>query len=225
MPHHHAHTGLQQDKSISTKGSTIQWAHFYDFSVNLLALGTEKRFRETTADLAQIQLGDNVLDVGCGTGNLTILAKEAAGPTGAVYGIDAAPEMIEVAGSKARKAGVDVDFSFGVVEKLDFPNERFDLVLSSLMVHHLPGDGLKSKAFTEMYRVLKPGARLLIVDFEPPKNRFVRWLLKPFLKGMLAYDVRSNIPLLEEVGFSRIKSGSTGHRLASFVSAGKVQVY
>jgi ubiquinone/menaquinone biosynthesis C-methylase UbiE len=93
------------------------------------------------------------------------------------------------------------------------------------MVHHLPGDELKSKAFAEMYRVLKPGARLLIVDFEPPKNRFVRWLLKPFLKGMLAYDIRSIIPLLEEVGFANIKSGNSDHRLASFVSAGKVQVY
>jgi demethylmenaquinone methyltransferase/2-methoxy-6-polyprenyl-1,4-benzoquinol methylase/phosphoethanolamine N-methyltransferase len=193
--------------------------------VNLLALGTERRLRETTIDLAQIQPGDNVLDVGCGTGILTILAKEAAGSTGAVYGIDAAPEMIEVAASKASKAGVDVDFSFGVVEKLDLPTDRFDLVLSSLMVHHLPGDGLKSKAFAEMYRVLKPGARLLIVDFEPPKNRFIRWLLKPFLKGMLAYDIRSIIPLLEEVGFTEIESGSTGHRLASFVSARKVQVY
>jgi demethylmenaquinone methyltransferase/2-methoxy-6-polyprenyl-1,4-benzoquinol methylase/phosphoethanolamine N-methyltransferase len=225
MPHHHAHSGNRQDKSLSTKGSTIHWARFYDFSVNLLALGTEKRLREVTIAQAQIQPGDDVLDVGCGTGNLTLLAKKAAGPTGAVFGIDAAPEMIEVAASKARKAGVNANFSHGVVEKLEFQDERFDLILSSLMVHHLPGDDLKSKAFGEMYRVLKPGANLLIIDFAPPKSRFIRWLLQPVLKGMLAYDIRSNIPLLEEVGFTRIESGSTGHRLASFVSARKVQVY
>jgi ubiquinone/menaquinone biosynthesis C-methylase UbiE len=225
MPHHHAHSDNHQDKSPSTKGSTIHWARFYDFAVNLLALGTEKRLRELTVAQAQIQPGDDVLDVGCGTGNLTLLAKKAAGPTGAVYGIDAAPEMIEVAASKAREAGVDVDFSHGVVEKLEFPDDRFDLILSSLMVHHLPGDDLKSKAFDEMYRVLKPGAHLLIIDFAPPKNRFLRWLLKPILKGMLAYDIRSNVPLLEQVGFTKIESGSTGHRLASFISARKVQVY
>ncbi|MGB3717029.1 MAG: class I SAM-dependent methyltransferase, partial [Candidatus Promineifilaceae bacterium] len=164
-------------------------------------------------------------DVGCGTGNLTLLAKTRTGPTGNVGGIDPSPEMINVARHKAEKDGIDVTFSIGVAEQLDLPDDHLDVVLSSLMVHHLPGEELKSRAFTEMHRVLKPGGRILIVDFEPPRNRFARWLLKPFLKGMLDYDIRSIVPLVESAGFVDVTSGRTGHRLASFVSSRKDHVY
>lgn len=225
MPHHNTISKHGHGTTVSTEGHTIRWSRFYDLSVNLLTLGTEKRLREAAIDLAQIQPGDRVLDVGCGTGSLTILAKKKAGLSGAVYGVDPAAEMIDVARTKAANEGIDVNFILGVAENLEFPNDDFDLVLSSLMVHHLPGDGLKSLAFAEMYRVLKPGSHLLIVDFEPPKNYFLRWLLRPFLKGMLDYDIRAIIPLLMEAGFTEIESGKTEHRLASYVSARKVQVY
>lgn len=225
MPHHNTSSSHTHGASAATEGHTIHWAKLYDHSVNLLALGTEKKLREATVKLAQITPGEQVLDVGCGTGSLTILAAKKAGSDGGVTGIDPSAEMIAVAREKAEQSGVKVEFTVGAAEALNYPDGHFDIVISSLMVHHLPGEQLKSAVFAEMYRVLAPNGRLLIVDFEPPTNRLSRWLLRPFLKGMLDYDIGTILPLLEKAGFRSLSSGSTDHRLASFVHGRKDQVY
>jgi len=72
--------------------------------------------------------------------------------------------MIARAGKKARKAGLEVDFRSGLVESLPFPGGQFDVVLSTLMLHHLPGK-LRSQCAVEVRRVLKPGGRVLAIDF------------------------------------------------------------
>src|SRR6266545_922106 len=95
---------------LQTKGRPIRWATRYDRLVRLITFGKDKAFRERTADIAHIKPGDIVLDVGCGTGELTLAAKARTGSIGKVYGIDAAREMIEVARSKAARQGVDIDF-------------------------------------------------------------------------------------------------------------------
>src|SRR5206468_3453161 len=146
---------------------------------------------------------------GCGTGSLTLALKVPVGPTGSVQGIDASPEMIRVARRDARKAGVDVGFQEGLAEALPFPEGTFDLVVSQLAMHHLPGD-LKRRAFTEMLRVLKPGGRCLIVDFEPPKTGlgrlFARLVLGPV---MMQIDVRDYGALMEKAGFRNVETGRT----------------
>ena len=79
----------------------IHWARAYDLLVWALMLGRERTFREKTLDLACLAEGDSVLDVGCGTGTLAILAKNRVGNLGKVTGVDASPEMI----NRARIAG------------------------------------------------------------------------------------------------------------------------
>lgn len=148
-----------------TKGRTIPWASFYDTVVWLLSRGKGQALREATVKLAQIKPGERVLDVGCGTGDLTMAAKALADSTGEVYGTDASPEMIDLARRKVTRAGIDVTFQVDLIEKITFPDNQFDVVLSSLMMHHLPDD-LKREGLAEIYRVLKPGGRLLIVDIE-----------------------------------------------------------
>jgi demethylmenaquinone methyltransferase/2-methoxy-6-polyprenyl-1,4-benzoquinol methylase/phosphoethanolamine N-methyltransferase len=188
---------------------------------HVLLLGRERRLREMTADMAGIKPGDRVLDVGCGPGNLTLAAKSRTGTGGEVHGIDAAPEMIEVAMGKAAKSGADVDFRVGLIEEIPFEDGYFDVVLSSLMIHHLPDD-LKRRGFTEIRRVLKPGGRLLIVDFKPPSNHFMKHILAHILSHrMMKVDVDGYVPMMEQAGFSNIEKGSTQFRLISFIKGEK----
>ncbi len=163
----HLHGGDQHshaDSAPQTTGNVIHWANRYDLVVQFMALGQAGRLRRKTIEFAGIAPGERVLDVGCGTGALTLLAKQHAGSTGQVSGLDAAPEMIEVARRKAARQRAEVDFRVGVIEQLPYPDGSFDVVLSSLMMHHLPAD-LKPRALAEIRRALRPTGRLVIVDF------------------------------------------------------------
>ena len=119
--------------------------------------------RRTIADLAQLQPGEAVLDVGCGTGTLALEARERVGITGRVCGIDPSRQMITYARRKAARRNLSVDFQPGVVERLAFPDRSFDVVLCIWMIQHLPNDD-KRHGLAEIVRVLKPGGRLLLVD-------------------------------------------------------------
>lgn len=215
--HSHAH-------APHTAGRTIRWARSYDIVVWLLTLGRERAIREMTIDMAGLKQGDKVLDVGCGTGTLTMTAMAQVASYGEVHGIDAAPEMIEAARRKAAKAGAEVSFQVGLIENIPFPDNSFDIVLSSLMLHHLPGEDLKRLGFSEICRVLKPGGRFLAVDYEPLSNPFLRVLF-----GVLTiHGVRSTFSglpaMMEEAGFIDIKAGRTRYSVLSFIQGRKGDV-
>ena len=122
------------DSQLGTEGFTLGFvAEQYDLVEPFL-----HKIRELTLELAEIRRGDRVLDVGCGTGSLTILEKKMVGKDGYVVGIDAAIEMIDVAKKKAFRKNLDVDFKRGFIEKIPYENDYFDVVTSSFMFHHLP---------------------------------------------------------------------------------------
>ena len=121
----------------ATGAIVLHAPRFYDFLAWVVMLGREGAFREKVIDLARVKPGESILDVGCGTGTLAITAKRAVGPTGKVFGIDASPEMLERAGTKARKAGVDIVFKNESIDELSFPDAQFDVVLNSLMLHFI----------------------------------------------------------------------------------------
>lgn len=148
----------------NTSGAVIHWAARYDLLINLLTLGGERRFRERLLGLARIGPGESVLDIGCGTGTLAIAAKRRVGTSAVVHGIDASPEMIARARRKATRAGTPVAFEIALAQSLPFPDGQFDVVLSTVMLHHLPR-AARPEAILEARRVLKPGGRLLAVDF------------------------------------------------------------
>jgi demethylmenaquinone methyltransferase/2-methoxy-6-polyprenyl-1,4-benzoquinol methylase/phosphoethanolamine N-methyltransferase len=197
----------------ATRGHVIHWAPLYDLAFGRFL----RRTHAAVVELAAVRSGERVLDVGCGTGSLAVALKASAGPRGSVLGVDASKEMIDVARRNVTKAGVDVSVQVGLAEALPFPDETFDLVVSQLAIHHLPGD-LKRAAFTEMRRVLKSGGRCLIIDFEPPRS-FPGRLVARLVVGpeMMQVHVAGYRAPLEQAGFSGIETGRTRHRLLSFV--------
>jgi ubiquinone/menaquinone biosynthesis C-methylase UbiE len=199
-------------------GSMEGWGSTYDKITAILFLGKEREVRQNTLELAHLNPGEHVLEVGCGTGTLTLVAKEKVGQAGEVYGIDVAGDMLNTAWDKAMRANVEATFQSGRIEEIPFPDHRFDVVLCSLMLHHVPGDEAKRKGFIEIQRVLKPGGRLLIVDFEPPTNLILQHFILSFLgQAMLKNNVREFIPMMEKTGFVDIESGRTNSRFISFV--------
>ena len=218
MRHHlHSHS---VEQPAQTEGSLIRWAPYYDMVTNLMTLGQARRLRTVTVAGALIKPGDSVLDVGCGTGEVTLQAKMRA-QDGRVYGIDPAPEMVTVAKSKAARRGLDIDFRIGVIEALPFPDSSIDVVTSSLMMHHLP-QNLKVRGLAEIYRVLKPGGRLLIADFMRPTGSFLNHLFIVVTRHQgLQKGIEDLRDLLEQAGFKKIKILDDKVLVIGFVRATK----
>lgn len=139
-------------------------ASHYDLLVWFITFGRERRFRERVLAPAMLRPGEAVLDVGCGTGSLAMLAKTQVGDAGRVHGIDASAEMIARAKAKAAKKHADVNFEEARAQALPFADATFDVVLSTVMLHHLRR-AVREDAVREMRRVLKSGGRLVVVDF------------------------------------------------------------
>lgn len=197
----------QDEPSAHTQGMTMNWAApFYDLYCPAVGLG--RGFRAQTLSYAAIRPGERILDVGCGTGVLTRLAAEAAG---SATGIDPAARMIQVARETAARLGSAAEFKVAAMESLPFPDASFDLVLSSLMLHHLPPE-TKQRGLAEAYRVLRPGGRLVIADFARPANPLWWLLLWPFLMmPSVADNLGGRIPAhLREAGFTQVET--RGHR-------------
>lgn len=151
-------------------GLLLHSAGFYDLTLWLLNLGRGRGFHERFLELADLKPGETVLDVGCGTGSLALVAKRVVGPEGAVFGVDASPEMLVRATKKARRAGLEVVFSLAPAQHLPYGDDQFDAVFSTLMLHHLPRSS-RGECAAEIARVLKPGGRVLAVDFGAPAGR------------------------------------------------------
>lgn len=194
----------------------------YDSYMRKMTLGRERALRETTVDLAQVKPGDCILEVGCGTGSLTLAAKRRAGPAGKAFGIDIIPVMIDLSRRKAAQAGEEITFQPGSVDDIPFPDNQFDAVMGSFMIFHMSED-TRRKGIAEIHRVLKPGGRLLVLDLALPAQRVQRAIAKRLFGGMLEHDLRELSPLLEASGFANIESGPAKFRVMGLSVLGFVR--
>ena len=187
-----------------------------------MTLGQASRLRRMTVDQALVQSRETLLDVGCGTGGVTIPAKLQVGKNGRVAGIDPAPEMIAVARRKAKRAGVEIDFRVGVIESLPFPDATFDVVTSSLMMHHLP-EHVQVKGLAEIWRALKPGGRILIADMMRLGTSFPkRFFMLALQHGHgVQFGIEDLPKLLREAGFEKVEQLDARFLTIGFVRAKK----
>ena len=128
--------------------------------------GRRGRVYRRIVALAGVRSGDAALDVGCSGGYLARKLADAAGPGGHVTGIDPSQKAI---GHARRHAGPAITFTVGAAQALPLPDASFDVVTCTLAMHHVPARRRKD-AIAEMYRVTRPGGRLLIADFDPARR-------------------------------------------------------
>jgi ubiquinone/menaquinone biosynthesis C-methylase UbiE len=221
----HRHSAAAEAPVKETKGLILKGGWRYDLHGWLFDTfwlrGQGQELRRRSGALARIQPGEQVLDVGCGTGTLAIEVARRVGATGRVVGIDPGTEQIARARTKAARRHVPVEFQVGVIEQLAFPDQTFDVVLSTLMMHHLPAS-LKRQGLAEIARVLKPGGRMVIADFTRPKDR--QGQARRFHAG------GSSLPelaiLVQEAGFSQVETQEMPPlRFSAFPGAGFVRGY
>jgi ubiquinone/menaquinone biosynthesis C-methylase UbiE len=196
---HHGHG----DTAGRTPGKLVGHGR-YELFAALFFGGRRRRVFRRLAAASGARPGDRVLDVGCGSGYFTRLMAEAVAPDGTAQGVDPSGEAIAQASSLTRLA--NCTFSDGIAEALDAADGTYDVVVSSLTIHHLP-ETLRPQAIGEMFRVLRPGGSLLIADSRPPATRIGRQLMSRHSPAMANNPVDLIETIVRQAGFEQLRNG------------------
>jgi len=156
--------------------------------------------------LASLREGETVLDLGSGAGFDCFLAANKIGKNGRVIGVDMTPEMVEKAREIAKKSNYEnVEFKLGEIESLPVPDDSVDIVISNCVINLSPD---KTKVFKEVFRVLKPGGRLMISDIvllkelpDPIKNSIEAYV--GCVSGAIIKD--EYLEAIKEAGFEEVQ--------------------
>ncbi len=224
--HRHSPAGeASANEAKATTGLILEGGWRYDLHGRLLDTfwfrGQGQELRRRAATLARLRPGEQVLDVGCGTGTLALEVARRVGRAGRVVGVDPSPEQIARARAKAAQRHLPIEFQIGVIEQLTFLDQTFDAVLSTLMMHHLPAP-LKRQGLAEIARVLKPGGRLVIADFTHKQDRAGQ-AARFHAGGSSLHDLGA---LVADAGFSQVETEEMAPaRFSAFPGAGLLRAH
>jgi demethylmenaquinone methyltransferase / 2-methoxy-6-polyprenyl-1,4-benzoquinol methylase len=168
-PHQHA------DKPTKVRGMFAAIADSYDLNNRVHSLWQDVRWRNFAVKMAKVQPGEHVLDVACGTGDLT-QAFATRSQAAKVVGVDFTPAMLAHAGEKRQKLAQEpaskITYAEGDAQQLQYPDASFDVVSIAFGIRNVQDP---ARALREFHRVLKPAGRLIVLEFDQPKNPAVRW--------------------------------------------------
>ena len=171
----------------------------------------ESLFKDQLIRQARIQTGSRVLDLGCGTGTLTLRLKRQH-PDAEVVGLDADPRALRIAEAKAAAASIPIAFDQGMAFALPYADNTFDRVLSSLHFHHLTHED-KARTAREAKRVLQPLGELHVADWGKARNGAMRaaFLAVQLLDGFetTTENVRGALPhVFAAAGFEDVRESA-----------------
>jgi demethylmenaquinone methyltransferase/2-methoxy-6-polyprenyl-1,4-benzoquinol methylase len=201
-------------------------AQHYDFMNTLLSFGVHHLWKRSAVRMLKLAPGDHLLDVCGGTGDLAILAARHLGPEGGVVVYDINRAMIEAGLHKVANKDIEdrVRYVQGDAENISFPDRRFDAAMVGFGIRNVTN---VKKGFEEMFRILKPGGRMMCLEFSKPTflpfrklYDFYSFYIMPFLGELMAGSrgAYTHLPesirmfpmpdelseLLKEIGFSRV---------------------
>jgi demethylmenaquinone methyltransferase/2-methoxy-6-polyprenyl-1,4-benzoquinol methylase len=177
----------------------------YDVMNDVLSMGIHRVWKRFTIDCSGIRKGQKVLDLAGGTGDLTAKFSRVVGKTGQVILADINDSMLKVGRSKLRDMGIadNVNYVQANAEELPFPDNHFDLVTIAFGLRNVTD---KDKALASIFRVLKPGGRLLVLEFSKPLYQpvsqfydFYSFNILPKLGKLIANDSESYQYLAESI--------------------------
>ena len=197
---------------ISTENKTDRvYQHFssvarhYDFMNTLLSFGIHYAWKRTAVRMLKLAPGDRILDVCGGTGDLAIMAARSIGPAGQVIIYDINRDMIQAGMHKVIDSEIEDRLGYiqGNAESISFPACHFDTAMVGFGIRNVTR---MKKGFEEMYRVLKPGGKMMCLEFSKPTWPVFRWLydfysfyIMPFLGQLIAGNRKAYMHLPESI--------------------------
>ncbi|KAL3501162.1 hypothetical protein ACH5RR_035611 [Cinchona calisaya] len=195
-------------------------APVYDNLNDLLSLGQHRIWKRMAVSWSGAKEGDSVLDVCCGSGDLAFLLSEKVGPTGKVFGLDFSEEQLFIASSRqhlqSKLCYKNIKWIQGNALDLPFPESSFDAVTIGYGLRNVVD---RQKALLELYRVLKPGSKVSVLDFNKSTNPFST-SIQEWMIDYIVVPVADSYGLANEYRYlkSSIKEFLTGEELEKLAS-------
>jgi len=192
----------EQDKARRVRGVFDSVASKYDVMNDLMSMGMHRAWKAYTVMVANLQAGQQVLDIAGGTGDMAQAFAKQVGSTGCVVHTDINLAMLRQGRDRLTDQGLLLPTSVCDAEQLPFSDQRFDLVCVAFGLRNMTH---KDRALREMARVLKPGGKLLVLEFSkvaPPLSKVYDWYsfqILPRLGKMVANDDASYRYLAESI--------------------------